>query len=154
MNAPEVQIYSIKQPCPDCKRKIFLQWHTPASDHPELGTWYVEHNDEGVQCKYDEQFVNLIDAHQQFTIFEGEKTLARKRANVITAVDLFELTMPRMEFFKDYFYGGDNNQFSLDMLEFIQDEEIMSNDSEGGQFVTKILLEFVDAVYNDADRIK
>lgn len=27
--------------CPECKGPVSCYWHTPATDHPELGQWLV-----------------------------------------------------------------------------------------------------------------
>ncbi len=55
-----------KDKCPTCGGKLYAYWHTPASDHPECGNWYVE----CTKCdyEYDDCFPNLEWLAKKFTL--------------------------------------------------------------------------------------
>jgi len=41
---PENITTILDEPCPLCRGKMYAYWHTPCSDQPELGRWYIDHN--------------------------------------------------------------------------------------------------------------
>lgn len=51
--------------CPICRNKLYAYWHTPASDIPEIGVWYIK----CTVCDYEvnEAFVTL-EAAKEFKL--------------------------------------------------------------------------------------
>ncbi len=68
MEEPKEQTISLKEKCPICGDELYAFWHTPASDHPECGTWYVECNNENCKYEYNDSFPNLEWISKTFNI--------------------------------------------------------------------------------------
>lgn len=68
MQEPVEQVKSLDDKCPICGFNLYAFWHTPSSDHPELGVWYVECNNNNCNYQYDDCFPNLEWLSKEFNI--------------------------------------------------------------------------------------
>ena len=68
MEAPIEQTKSLKDKCPTCGNELYAYWHTPASDHPECGSWYVECANQKCKHEHDDCFPNLEWLSEKFNI--------------------------------------------------------------------------------------
>ena len=67
MNEPINQTQLLKVNCQLCGHQLYSYWHTPSSDHPELGNWYVECTNLDCDYKHDDAFIDLEDVYKQFS---------------------------------------------------------------------------------------
>lgn len=63
----QVNNINLLDKCPTCGEGLYAYWHTPASDHPECGTWSVECG----HCDYEheEEFQSIERLKNNFKIF-------------------------------------------------------------------------------------
>lgn len=72
IEAPKIQVLSLDNKCPKCGHKLYTHWETPASDHNELGRWFVECSKCGYE--HDDDFGDLERLQEVFKISDkGEK---------------------------------------------------------------------------------
>ena len=62
------KITPLENTCPNCGYKLYAYWHTPASDYPELGAWYVECTNKDCKYEYGDSFPNLKWMAENFNV--------------------------------------------------------------------------------------
>lgn len=63
-------IVSLKDECPRCASKLYAYKHTPASDHPDIYSWYIECESGSCKYEYEDSFSTLADMCREFSIVQ------------------------------------------------------------------------------------